>query len=238
LYFFPGLNVGPTDQPIFKYSKGKKAYGPDPDSTINGYKLFTNDPERRMFLVNEAISRVYHIDPPDGEFVFGYVVDASWAPPETTPVTDPMNDFPFWANCEDGYVISVAQLEPFEMGTYEGIGSETNKVTRSWSLAFEFPGSEGYFWSFIYCPDIVPDQELKSHCVANSYGGGEKPSEDPRVHIQNQNIDIGTYEAEPGSYLALFVQSISWCTWYEWVPMQFANPLFFDFIYLDVVDNE
>jgi len=117
-YFFPGFNVPGFDLPIFKYKKGKYAVGKDPDSTVNGYKVFTNDPDRRMFLVTDMITRTYHISPPDGEFTFGYVVDACWTPPTKTPVTDPKNDFPFWANCEDGYIIKSEQMNPFKLGTY------------------------------------------------------------------------------------------------------------------------
>ena len=243
-YLFPGLDLGPEfDYPIFKYSKGKYANGPDPDSTVNPYKLFTKDPDRRMFRVNEAISRTYHIDPPDGEFIFGYVVDASWAQPTTIPVTDPKKDFPFWANCEDGYVLGTEQIAPFKTGTYGGYPNLSYyDVVRMTLMTYPEVDSKVFNSSgpsvAVYCPDIVPDPLAKSADVA--YGSwGYPPVEklSPGVYRITAQISNGTYEAAPGNYLAIVVGRVL----YYWIfedtyPVQLLELMYFDFINLEVVN--
>ena len=114
--------------PILNYSKGKRAIGDSPDSTINAYKLFSDGSSRRMFKTTDYISRTYHIKPPEepGPFEFGYVVHACWAQPTTTPVTKPETDFPVVANCEDPWSVTIEQLQPIDYGV---AGEELFKVT-------------------------------------------------------------------------------------------------------------
>lgn len=98
--------------PILNYSKGKYANGDSPDCTVNPYILFSDGSPRRMFKVNDFMQRTFHIKPPtEGPFEFGYVVQACWAQPTTTPVTDPVEDFPVEANCEDPWQIGIEQIK-------------------------------------------------------------------------------------------------------------------------------
>jgi uncharacterized protein YceK len=237
LYLFPGLDLPPY-LPISRYSKGKRANGPDPDSTINGFKLFTKDPGRRMFRVSDTISRTYHISPPQGEFIFGYVVDASWVPPTNTPVTDPANDFPFWANCEEGYVLEFKQIAPFKTGTYQPY----------WTGDFEYVTNLKYLTypdlptlnipCLVFCPDIIPDPDKKEWPVMTGLGYNIH-IESPGTYVFEQYIEKGTYDAPPGQYLALLVGHGNYCTHPEnTFPMQLIQPPFFDFIYLDVVQGD
>jgi len=236
LFFFPGLDIGP-DKPIFKYSKGQYANGPDPDSTVNGYKLFTNDPDRRMFLVTDTISRTYHISPPEGEFVFGYVIDASWAPPINIPVTDPANDFPIYANCEDGYIIETEQVNPFILDTYiVGSTSWPREVTKATIIKqdIEFDTME----SWLVCPDIIPDPELKDEPIA--YTHITEYGDIPGSFAQVQKIRDGIYNAVPGEYLALvFVQYyyVPIENYADW-PILLYSQAFFDFMTIEVVNPE
>ncbi len=240
-YLFPGLDLGPEfSQPIFNYSRGERANGLNPDSTINGFKLFTNDPERRMFRTYDTITRTYHIDPPDGEFFFGYVVDACWVQPTTTPVTDPAVDFPTYANCEEGYVLETVQLQPFKTGgafeRYELINT----------TVLNYPDVEmGSVGSAIYCPDISPTDFVAAWGIAHS-GCCPGPGPDweeisPGVFEVLLCTDIvpPTFTAPPGEYLALVITS----TFNYWIPTpptgrQVMGPPLFDFITLEVVQGE
>jgi len=236
-YLFPGLYLGPEfEQPIFNYSKGQYAYGPDPDSTINGYKLFTNDPERRMFKTTDSINRTYHIDPPDGQFTFGYVVDASWAPATTTPVTDPKNDFPFWANCEDGYVLDSEQIAPFKTGTYPSPENpqyyDVVRMTMTNHPCVELlSGTQALF---MFCPDLVPTPEGKSAIIAT---GQETEKLGAGIYRLTAEIRPGTWEGPPGEYNALLVGQIPYYKWWEdKYPAQLLQPYYYDLIKLEVVD--
>jgi hypothetical protein len=232
-YLFPGLDFGPEfEQPIFNYSKGQHAYGPDPDSTVNGFKLFTKDPERRMFLTTDMISRTYHIEPPDGEFTFGYVIDASWVQPTTTPVTDPKTDFPYYANCEEGYFLESEQLEPFKTGgTYGGY-----YVTRI--KLYGYP--EATMWdmrSLLFCPDIAPSYLLKVKGVANT-GAADWENEGSGFYSASLRVNEWTYDAPPGEYLALILTFTDNYYPPSQLPRQLFNAPLFDFINLEVVQGE
>jgi len=92
------------------YIKGKFASAVFPDSTLNGY-IRHNSPgalnTRNAFYAGQTILKTYEIKMPTGPFVFGYAVDASWAPPTNTPVTNPILDFPPEANCPEAWKVSV-----------------------------------------------------------------------------------------------------------------------------------
>jgi len=235
IYLFPGLDIIPH-LPITKYSKGKHSNGPDPDSTINGYKLFTNDPERRMFRVNDSITRTYHISPPQGEFFFGYVVDASWAQPSKLPVTDPAVDFPLWANCEDGYVTEFVQNVPFYTGTYDQLNPPTSVDTNVTTVTILhnmicFPISGGHASTYLLCPDITHPPTLKGGGVAWGVDH-EYPTDNTQIDIQR--IKPGTYAAEPGVYVALMYARLEYIDPNNPNPKQITSPPVFAFIKLHV----
>ena len=248
-YLYPGLGsvLPPQYQaPIFNYSKGVHANGPDPDSTVNGFKLFTNDPERRMFKVDHTIVRTYHIAPPAGEFIFGYVVDACWAPPTTLPVTDPINDFPWWANCEDGYILGWEQANPFKTGVLQAdyyLG-RLEYLTR--------PNEVGpplqYVHGQIICPDItIIPESAKKWGIANilpiyqpNYlGNGIFRS----AYIVSDYFFPSTAEftAAPGQYTAVVIAglgNVDDCGPPDvQYPQLFFKPPLFDIIKLEVMQG-
>jgi hypothetical protein len=124
-YLIPGATYS-KKWPIYSYSPPKYGNEPTPFTTINPYKLFASDIERRMFLVTDKITREYHFALPPGAFNFGYAVDASWWPPTKTPVTNPAVDFPREANAEDPWLIEYEQLLPI---CIENVGKDIFKVT-------------------------------------------------------------------------------------------------------------
>jgi hypothetical protein len=125
-YLNPLLEI-PEPPEIYNYYPGKYAQG-EPDCTVNPYILFSDGSHRRMFKTWDFITRTYHIKLPDnpGPFEFGYVVSACWAPPVKAPVTDPENDFPVTANCEDPWKITIEQLQPI---SYDVTNEPLFKVT-------------------------------------------------------------------------------------------------------------
>ena len=144
-YLIPGLTYS-DEWSIFSYSEPKNNIKPTPElTTINPYKLFYSDLDRRMFLVTDEIMREYHIALPQGPFTFGYAVDASWWPPDNIPVTDPATDFPQEANAEDPWLIEYEQLLPICAGNLEknifkitihhrGFNQNWNAKMWSWDL--------------------------------------------------------------------------------------------------------
>ena len=95
-----------SDLPMFNYWSGKYSMG-EPTANINGFLNFYTDEERHMFREGLWAERTYHIWLPPGPVVLGYAVEACWEPPETTPVTDPLIDFPYSANQPEAYVFDV-----------------------------------------------------------------------------------------------------------------------------------
>jgi len=253
LYFFPGFYIPGFDLPIFKYIKGQHAFGPDADSTVNGYKVFTNEPDRRMFLTTDVITRTYHIDPPDGEFIFGYVVDACWTPPTKTPVTDPKNDFPPWANCEDGYILNSEEYNPFKLGTYGPPAYPPWPILPEYEERFItattvqiYPMSDEWptvVETWVICPDLTSDPYLQTHGVAYSQVTCEVLDPEGITFKSYQGIYMGSYDAQPGKYLALICvrNDAGEFGWFgdggHW-PIQLSSTQFFDFITLDAVAGD
>ena len=150
-YYFSPRFPEVKKPPICNYEKGKFATGSDDelDSTVNPYLQFHNIDERRIFTCDGVITRTYHIQPPQGAFKFGYVVDASWVPPTKTPVTDPATDFPDMANAEDGYTLGVQQVKPI----HQGVGSGANVI--QWKLRHRIGYPElGLVFAYVIAPDF------------------------------------------------------------------------------------
>jgi len=91
-----------SDMEIFNYRQGKYSNG-TPTANINAFLNFYTDEERHMFRNDGSVVRIYNIWLPPGPVVAGYAVDACWEPPDVTPVTDPLNDFPVSANQSEPY---------------------------------------------------------------------------------------------------------------------------------------
>jgi hypothetical protein len=109
LYNISTLGCGPGG--MQGYFKGKLAGATPPNALLNGFKRFVSDDAantRNAFYAGDAVTVTYEIDMPDGPFVFGYAVDACWAPPINKPVDDPMTDFGPQANSPEPWKIEVS----------------------------------------------------------------------------------------------------------------------------------
>jgi hypothetical protein len=84
------------------YLPGKYSYG-TPTANLNAFINFYSTEERHMFANTGVVMRTYHIYLPPGPLTAGYAVEACWVPPITTPVTDPLSDFPITANQDEPY---------------------------------------------------------------------------------------------------------------------------------------
>ena len=202
---------------------------------MNGFKLFTTDPDRRRVPVTDTITRAYHIAPPEGEFIFGYVIDASWAAPTVTPVTDPKNDFPYYANAEELYVLNSEQIVPFILGDYTDTGDKQGyNVTRITMMTHK-ELKLLYFDSWLWCPDITSTWLRK---IAGVGAGTRHIKEEDGIYSAEQIIMPGVYDAPPGTYTALiFTQAVYNIFADNWHPTQILAPVYFDFIELEVVED-
>jgi len=89
--------------PVLNYWKGRYASGV-PDADLNAFLNFYSEEERHIFMTNSFVERTYRIWLPPGKpIVAGYAVEACWEPPTVTPVTNPIEDFPFSANQPEAY---------------------------------------------------------------------------------------------------------------------------------------
>lgn len=165
-YFWPGFeywwpdDFEPTtdlDAPRYNYQQGEYATDAFPDSTINPYLEFNDGTARRMFKVTDIIHREYHLRFPDGEFVFGYVIQASWWPPDVIPVIHPEEDFPPEANAEDPYITEFTQYAPID--PYIPGSVQDNLFAR---LKFRLASDDLWIHGatpLMYAPDIQPNSD-------------------------------------------------------------------------------
>lgn len=104
-YWSPSYESG-SSLPMFNYWEGRFARGV-PTADLNAFKNFYSLEERHIFETDKTVESTYTIWLPPGPIVAGYAIDASWAPPVRTPVTDPVNDFPLSANQPEYYHFEV-----------------------------------------------------------------------------------------------------------------------------------
>ena len=205
-YLIPGAEYS-TLWPIFSYAPPKYSNEPAPFSTINPYRLFASDSERRMFLVSDIITREYHFALPPGPFNFGYAVDASWWAPTKTPVTNPAIDFPREANAEDPWLVEYEQLQPISK---DNIGQDIIKVTLHHRGFSSLWYASLWFWDELSTDDPkinnadfgIPVQSkiddfttvgyFKNHIADwwEDYGGGLVPGHHCAVLFIYENVDI------------------------------------------------
>jgi len=124
-----------TSLPLFTYTKGKFATPLATPATLNGFRAFFPDAERRHFVAGETDTKTYHIARPSGTLLrVGYVVDASWDFPINTPVEDPITDFGPNANSIEAYKIEASigtglmpgcGYAPYQVDVYDHQGSST-----------------------------------------------------------------------------------------------------------------
>ncbi len=101
----PALDPG-GNPPMLSYWEGKYANG-TPTANINGFLNFFSIEDRHIFEHDASVERTYHIFLPPGPLIAGYAVEACWEPPINTPVTDPVNDFPYSANQPEAYSFEI-----------------------------------------------------------------------------------------------------------------------------------
>jgi len=107
-------NPGTAGNGLQGYLKGKLAPNfAAPNATINGFKTYFSNANRRYFLAGDELSANFIITHPDSVFTFGYAVDASWAKP-TDPVTVP-DSFPTTANSIEAYKIEATLNNPLAL---------------------------------------------------------------------------------------------------------------------------
>jgi len=111
----------PTEgiQPIFLYQPDGDLGGSLSKDDISGpgtpiwpFICYYSNEERRYFSCTSVVERTYNLALPEGEWVFGYSVDACWAPPTNTPVMNVVDDFPINANTLHDYRIDASISGP------------------------------------------------------------------------------------------------------------------------------
>jgi PKD repeat protein len=118
------------------YQQGKIGKQIKPDSTLNGFKrIVSDDPAntRNAFFPGDSITTTYEVMMPSGLFVFGYAVDASWAPPIHMPVIHPMTDFGPDANCPEPWKLEIFQTPIGDGLTDSGGQSKLSINVYSWA---------------------------------------------------------------------------------------------------------
>ncbi len=133
------------------YMKGHLATPQMPSATLNGYKRYSSADVtnfRNAFYANTSTTRTYELDMPDSSWIFGYAVDACWAPASKKPVEDPMVDFPLNANCPEPWRIEVS-AQPIGPGltTKGGQAKLTIKV-------YDYQGNDSHEIPYIECPSL------------------------------------------------------------------------------------
>ena len=147
-----------THGPLQGYLKGKLSAGL-PDCTLNGYMTFNSpgaENTRDYFLAGASITSNFEIHQPNGPFIFGYAVDASWVPPDVKPVQDPNTDFPPNANCSEPYKITLS-----EVPTGSGLTDKGGNTTLNMNI-YDHQGKDSYKNPNIECPDLFTGPKAAS----------------------------------------------------------------------------
>jgi Tol biopolymer transport system component len=173
---------------IQEYSQGKKATPGGFTGTVNPYIEFTQDP-RSCFPAGAAITRSLTLKLKAGGLKFGYVVDASWAPPTVDPPVDLMTDFPENANAIEPYVMSAHQDDML-----------FDQINASGTLAVDLVDRQedsAYSTVQMECPDLW-DGFLEAGMWSATPG-------EPLWHETTPYFTIVNAKGAPeGTYLAMF----------------------------------
>ena len=172
------------------YMKGKLATVTAPSATLDGYKRFASDDPantRNAFYAGQQIIVTYQVDMPDppSPWVFGYAVDACWAPPISKPVDDPMTDFGPEANCPEAWKIDL---------THEPIGSgltDCGGQARLLVYVYDWQGKDEEHPVVIECPELF-DGEVEATWTEDGVGF-------TRYEADVENAEL----APPGIYRCL-----------------------------------
>jgi len=150
------------------YIKGKLATGTAPNATLNGYKRFVSDDPaniRNAFYAGDEITVTYRIDMPDSPnpWIFGYAVDACWAPPISKPVDDPMTDFGPEANCPEAWKIEVTDA-PIGNGLTDCGGQAALSI-----YVYDWQGKDDVHPVLVECPELF-DGEVEATWAEDGVG--------------------------------------------------------------------
>lgn len=183
---YNGATTGAGPGGFQGYLEGSFASPDSPDALLNGFKRYVSDDPgntRNAFYAGESIAVTYEIAPPDGPFVFGYAVDASWEPPTTSPVTDPMSDFPPEANCPEPWKIKVIDTPVGDGLTPEG--GETVLTIR----VDDYQGKQSHSTPLVECPDLF------SGAIIATYSEDGPGFSRWHATVENENLaPAGTYK--------------------------------------------
>ena len=92
---------------------------------------------------------------PDGAFVFGYAIDASWETPDEKPVTNPITDFPAEANCFEPW-----KIVAIEETVTENILTDTGGQTQVNIFVYDHQGEDSYLDPVVECPELFETLEF------------------------------------------------------------------------------
>jgi len=176
---YNALTAGSGPGGLQGYIKGRFTRPMTPNALLNGYKRhispgMTN--VRNAFYAGTSIIESYELDMPDTQFVFGYAVDASWAPPINKPVQNPNTDFPPEANCPEPWRIAVT-----EESVGQGLTDEGGE-TKLYIDVYDHQGRSSHFPPQVECPELFAGS---SNAVFKEDGIGYSRFE---VVISNDNL--------------------------------------------------
>ncbi len=185
------------------YIQGVRATIPYPNTTLNGYKRLTSPGDentRNAFYAGSSVETIFEIFKPTTAFILGYAVDASWVPPATTPVVNPMTDFPPNANCSEPWKIDVTET-PVGLG----LTSSGGEVVLQLDI-YDYQGKLTHYVPSLECP------ELFNGVLYATYKSSESTHSTFEITIANQNL------APDGSYKCLItVEDLDNDTAPEWL---------------------
>ncbi len=154
---YNSTTVGSGPDGLQGYIIGNLASVQAPNALLNGYKRHITDDSantRNAFYAGDSIVATYEVDMPNGPFVFGYAVDANWAPPTSKPVTDPMTQFGPEANCPEPWKIEVS-------GPPIGASGSTELTID----VYDRQGKGSHSTPLVECPDLFTGVYTASHSM-------------------------------------------------------------------------
>jgi len=182
LYNYSTMGSGPGG--LEGYIEGKLSTAATPDSLLNGFKRFISSGSqntRNAFYSGDAITVTYEIDMPSDEFIFGYAVDASWAPAVSKPVQNPIDDFGPDANCPEAWKIAVTS-------TYNGEGLNASGGSAKLVIdVYDLQDTDTVHPVVIECPELF-DGQIEGTWVSDGDGFSQYEAE-----VVNTNLALSGY---------------------------------------------
>jgi len=201
-YFWsPPFNPDSSWQ-ITEYIQGKFAKG-TPTGIANGYKDFFTDEDRHLFRPGHSVSNTYRVQTQPGPMTVGYAVDACWASPVSTPVTDPLVDFPYSANASEPYRFNVVVnngepiTEPdqccgMDTGAIKIYFEQWNDVTVTKTISYAYHENPDILKDAGYVHDYIHASNDQPLMECNDGDGGEYMC-GMEFCFQNNNPPSGLY---------------------------------------------